>query len=43
MAPDQSIQSLHNWIEMPAEMLRFVLLGDQSLDTIWRSEHQYGE
>jgi hypothetical protein len=43
MLPDQSIQSLHNWIEMPAEMLRFSLLGDRSPDTIWRSAHQYNE
>jgi hypothetical protein len=43
MPPDQCIQSLHNWTEMPAEMLRFSLLGDPSPDTIWRSAHQYEE
>jgi hypothetical protein len=41
MSPDQSIRWLHNWIEMPTEMLRFALLGDRSPDTIWRSAYQY--
>jgi hypothetical protein len=43
MSPDESIQCLHNWIEMAVETLRFPVLGDRSPDTIWRHAHQYDE
>jgi hypothetical protein len=38
---DRAVESLHNWISTPSEILRFPLLGNRSPDTIWRNAHQY--
>jgi hypothetical protein len=40
-SPDQAVESLHNWISTPSEILRFPLLGNRSVDSIWRNAHQY--
>jgi hypothetical protein len=40
MSPDESVQSLHDWIETAGDPLWFPRLGDRSPDTIWRHAHQ---
>jgi hypothetical protein len=38
---EQAIESLHNWIVTPSDVLGFPLVGNRSPDTIWRNAHIY--